>query len=171
MTDYIQSPLEDWLSFQAPQCDSVFPHRHETGCTYSSMVPNWQRCKAGLYTCPNLLWHLLCRHAEALSFWKSTDGVLLHTKSDGKLFNLSRLRAKTKIRPVIMRDFLFADDTAGGLQHMVDELSHACQDFQLAINLKKTNVFVQSIGEPLTITIHDYNSWTWLTNLPALAEQ
>ena len=36
----------------------------------------------------------------------------LRTCSDGKLFNPARLRAKTKVRKAIQRDFLFADDAA-----------------------------------------------------------
>ncbi len=40
------------------------------------------------------------------------DGVYLHTRSDGCLFNLARLRAKTKVRAVTIREALFADNAA-----------------------------------------------------------
>ena len=43
---------------------------------------------------------------------QSTEGVCLHTRSGGKLFNVAHLRAKTKIRQVLIRDILFADDAA-----------------------------------------------------------
>lgn len=46
------------------------------------------------------------------AFSKSDDGVYLHTKSDGNLFNLARLRAKTKVWKVLIREILFADDAA-----------------------------------------------------------
>ncbi|KAI8477889.1 hypothetical protein Bbelb_443750 [Branchiostoma belcheri] len=42
----------------------------------------------------------------------SNDGVYIHTRHDGKLFNLARLRAKTKTIRVLLRELLFADDAA-----------------------------------------------------------
>jgi len=41
------------------------------------------------------------------AFGSSTEGIYLRTRSDGKLFSLSRLRAKTKVREVLIRDMLF----------------------------------------------------------------
>ena len=46
------------------------------------------------------------------AFDTTTEGIYLRTRSDGRLFNLARLRAKTKVREVIIRDMLFADDAA-----------------------------------------------------------
>ena len=43
-------------------------------------------------------------------FDTTTEGIYLRTRSDGRLFNLTRLRAKTKVRKVLIRDMLFADD-------------------------------------------------------------
>ena len=69
------------------------------------------------------------------AFNTSTEGVFLHTRADGKLFNLARLRAKTKVRHVVIREMLFADDAAlvthtmEDLQQLIDKLSHACKDF------------------------------------------
>jgi len=37
---------------------------------------------------------------------------MLHTRSTGGLFNLSRLRAKTKTISVLVREILYADDAA-----------------------------------------------------------
>ena len=48
---------------------------------------------------------LLLKHA-----FHTTDGINLRTRSDGRLFNLARLRAKTNVRKVLIRDMLFADD-------------------------------------------------------------
>jgi len=39
-------------------------------------------------------------------------GIYLRTRSDGRLFNLARLRAKTKVREALIRDMRFADDAA-----------------------------------------------------------
>ncbi|KAI8491983.1 hypothetical protein Bbelb_303560 [Branchiostoma belcheri] len=65
---------------------------------------------------------------QKCAFGSSTEGVYLHKRSDGKLFNLSRLKAKTKIREVLITDLLFADDAAlaahteNKLQILLDEL-------------------------------------------------
>ena len=44
------------------------------------------------------------------AFGTASDGIHLHTKHDGKLFNLKRLRAKTKVTCVLIREMLFSDD-------------------------------------------------------------
>ena len=44
------------------------------------------------------------------AFGASSEGIYLHTRSDVKLFHVSRLKAKTKIQ-VLIRG-LFADDAA-----------------------------------------------------------
>lgn len=95
------------------------------------------------------------------AFRESTEGVHLHTRSDGKLFNLARLRAKTKVRTVLIRELLFADDaalsthTAEALQQLLDRFSYACKEFGLTISIKKTNVMAQDVPLPPTINIDD----------------
>ncbi len=87
------------------------------------------------------------------------DGVYLHTRSDGRLFNL----AKTKVRPVTIRETLFADDlalathTKPALQRLVNRLDQACGEFGLTISLKKTEVMAQGTNSPPSIHIGDYN--------------
>ena len=89
----------------------------------------------------------------------STEVVYLHTRDDGKLFNLARLRAKTKVRHVVIREMLFADDAAlvthtiEDLQQLMDRLSHACKEFGLTISIKKTKVMGQGIVSPPSINI------------------
>ena len=101
---------------------------------------------------------MLLKHA----FDTTTEGIYLRTRSDGRLFNLARLRAKTKVRKVLIRDMLFADDTAvvthtqEELQSMMDCFSQACKDFGLTISLKKTNALGQDTEAPPVITIDDY---------------
>ena len=46
------------------------------------------------------------------AFHGNDDGVSLHTRSDGHLFNLTRLQRKTKVQAVTIREALFADDAA-----------------------------------------------------------
>ena len=98
---------------------------------------------------------LLLKHASG----SSTEGIYLHIRSDGKLFNLARLKATTKIREVFIRDMLFADAAAvsshiqEGLQSLMDCFSQACQDFRLTI---RQNVTAQDVDDPSTININDY---------------
>ena len=80
---------------------------------------------------------LLLKHA----FNTTTEGIYLRTRSDSRLFNIARLRAKTKVREVLIRDMLFADDAAvvahtqEELQSLMDCFPQACKDFGLTISL------------------------------------
>lgn len=93
------------------------------------------------------------------AFKDCEEGVYIHTRADGGLFNIARLRAKTKVLKVLIRDLLFADDAAlvshteDGLQHLVNRFSHACKEFGLTISLKKTEVMGQGTEHPPTISI------------------
>ena len=67
--------------------------------------------KQGCVLAPTLFeifFTLLLRHA----FGIASEGICLWTRSDGRLFNLGCLRAKTKVCEALIRDMLFADDTA-----------------------------------------------------------
>ncbi len=71
------------------------------------------------------------------------EGVYIHTRTGGKLFNIARLRAKTKVTEVLIREMLSADDAAltshteDGLQQLVSRFSYACKEFGLTISLEK----------------------------------
>ena len=101
---------------------------------------------------------LLLKHA----FDTTTEGIDLRTRSDGRLFNLARLRAKTKVRKVLIMDMLFADDAAVAthtqeeIQSLMECFSQPCKDFGLTISLKMTNVLGQDTEAPPLITIDDY---------------
>ncbi len=94
------------------------------------------------------------------AFADCSEGVYIRTRSDGKLFNIARLCAKTKTLKVLIRKRLFTDDAAlashseAGLQRLVDKLSHACKEFGLTISLKKTNLLAQDAETPPIITIN-----------------
>ena len=124
----------------------------------SDSVPINSGVKQGCVLAPTLFgifFSLLLHHAHR----DLTEGVFLRTRSDGKLFNLSRLRAKTRTRTVLIRELLFADDAAlvshteQGLQELVDAFASACRDFGLTISLKKTQILTQSVASPPAITI------------------
>ena len=82
---------------------------------------------------------------------------------DGKLFNLRRLQAKSKVQTEVLDEFLFADDMAKGapteekMQKGVDQVSDSCDSYDLTISIKKTEVVYQPApGKPYkepTITV------------------
>ena len=128
--------------------------------------------KQGCVLAPTLFsifFSMVLKHA----FGTSTEGVYLHTRSDGRLFNLPRLRAKTKIREVLIRDLLFADDAAvtshteQDLQCLMDRLSQACKDFVSPSVWKRpmwwATTWTIHLSSPLT-TI----SWTLSASSPTL---
>ena len=119
------------------------------------------RVKQGCILAPALFgifFALLLRHA----FGTAQEGIYLQTRSDGSLFNLAHLKARTKVHEALIRDMLFADDTTvmthtqRELQLLMDCFSQACKDFGLIISPKKTNALGQDILAPPVITINDY---------------
>ena len=91
------------------------------------------------------------------AFGHASEGIFLHACSDGRIFNLARLTAKKRIRTVLIRDLLFADDaavvahSAQHLQALLVRFSLASKEFGLTICLKKTNILCQ--GTPSTPSI------------------
>ncbi|XP_067895355.1 uncharacterized protein [Heterodontus francisci] len=79
--------------------------------TSSDPFPILSGVKQGCVLAPMLFgifFSLLLSHA----FKSSEEGIFLHTRSGGRLFNLACLRAKTKVRKVLIRELRFADDAA-----------------------------------------------------------
>ena len=74
------------------------------------------------------------------------NGIPIRYRFDGKLFNLRRLQAKSKVQTEVLDEFLFADDMAKGapteekMQKGVDVLSDSCDSYDLTISIKKTEV-------------------------------
>ena len=111
--------------------------RHSKSAAASNKAASLLQCSLGL--------SLACCQKHVLD--TTTEGIYFRTRSDDRLFNLSRLRAKTKVREVLIRDMLFADDAAVAThtqeehQSLMDCFSHACKHFGLTISLKKTNAW------------------------------
>ena len=64
------------------------------------------------------------------AFGDATEGIYFQTRSDGKLCNLSRLIAKSKVQMKYLRDPLFPDDAA--------ITAHSAEDIQkVMIRFKK----------------------------------
>ena len=78
-------------------------------------------------------------------------GVFLQMRTDGRLLNLARLRAKQKVRDILVHELQFADDCAlvthslEDLQEITSNFVSAAKDFGLTISLKKTEVLYQLI--------------------------
>ena len=77
------------------------------------------------------------------------DGVYILSRQSADLFNVAHFRAKTKTTPILMRELLFAYDSAlvahsaEEMQKLVDAFSNASKKFGQKINIKKTEVLHQ----------------------------
>jgi len=88
------------------------------------------------------------------AFHGSVDGVRIRYRADGKLFNLKRFSAKTKVKQDVVRDFFFVDDSAlnttdkAEMQHCLDRVSGVCDDYGLTMSTIKTETMFQpAIGD------------------------
>ena len=78
-----------------------------------------------------------------------TDGVGIHYRFDGNIFNLRRLQAKSKVSSRTIVELQYADDTAicssseEGMQRIVDVFAGAYARLGLTLNISKTEVLYQ----------------------------
>ena len=83
------------------------------------------------------------------AFRNCDHGININYRSDGGLFNLRRLQARTKVNQSVVNSLLFADDCAlntndrGEMQELMDNFSSSCDNFGLTINTKKTEILYQ----------------------------
>ena len=89
------------------------------------------------------------------AFQDGDNGIPIRYRFDGKLFNIRRLQAKSKVQTEVLDEFLFADDMAKGaqteekMQKGVDQVSDPCDSYDLTISIKKTEVVYQPApGKP-----------------------
>ena len=97
------------------------------------------------------------------AFQDGDNCIPIRYRFDEKLFNLKRLQAKSKVQTEVLDEFLFADDMANGattkekMQKGVDQVSDSCDNYDLTISIKKTEVVYQSApGKPYkepTVTV------------------
>ena len=107
---------------------------------------NW--CKAWRLTCTDTVF---CFFVIVLNdaFRDCNQGIYIRYRSSGKLFNIHRFAAQTKVLLALARDLLYADDcdlvahTESDMQCFMDRLSEACRAFGLAISLGRTVVMFQ----------------------------
>jgi len=106
--------------------------------------------KQGCVLAPTLFSLYLSAMLE-VAFEDSSDGVFIQSRHDADLFNISHFKAKTKTCQKIVREMLFADDSAlvahdaETMQRLVDRFSKAAEQFSLKINIKKTECLFQPV--------------------------
>ena len=96
---------------------------------YSEPFPVTNGVKQGCVLAPTLF-SMMFSAMLTDAFRDGDVGVCFRYRTDGSVFNLHRLQARTKVQEDTARDFLFADDCA----------LNACGDFGLTISIKKKEV-------------------------------
>ena len=80
------------------------------------------------------------------AFQDGDNSIPIRYRFDGKLFNLRRLQAKSKVKTEVQDEFLFADDMAKGapteekMQNGVDQVSDSCDSYDLTISIKNWGI-------------------------------
>ena len=89
------------------------------------------------------------------AFQDGDSGIPIRYHFDGKLFNLRRLQAKSKVQTEVLDEFLSADNMAKGasteekMQKSVDQVFDSCDSYDLTISIKKTEVvYKPAPGKP-----------------------
>ena len=83
------------------------------------------------------------------AFRDSEPGINIKFRTDGKLCNPRRLKAVTKVKETVLRDFLFSDDCALNasdeheMQVGMNSFSASCNIFGLTISTKNTEVMLR----------------------------
>ena len=106
------------------------------------------RVKQGCVLAPTLFSIFLSAMLDE-SFRDMGDSVYIQARLSVDLFNIAHFRQKTKPTRILMRELLFADDSAmvahsaEEMQKIVDAFSDMSKKFGLKINIKKTEVLYQ----------------------------
>ena len=114
----------------------------------SDSFPVSNGVKQGCVLAPTLFSIFLSAMLEE-AFRDLDEGVYIQSRQDANLFNMSHFKAKTKTTQILVRELLFADDSAlvahtpEQMQCVVDAFSAASKTFGLQINIKKTEVLFQ----------------------------
>ena len=84
-----------------------------------------------------------------VAFQGRREGVYIQSRQDADLFKVTHFKARTKCTLTLVRELLFADDSAliahspEGMQQVMNAFSDASKKFGLKINIKKTEVLYQ----------------------------
>ena len=160
----LEGSEEDWMPGQVRQhCVRSF-HDGMMGCVLddgeiSSPFDISNGTKQGYVLAP-MLFSIFFAMMLLVAFKDCDLGVSMQFRTDGSVFNLRRLQARTSVFSVILRDLLYADDcvllayTESVAQQLFDRFSNAARRFGLTVSLKKTEVMLQSAkGDSATIPV------------------
>ena len=109
---------------------------------FSDPFPVANGVKQGYVLAPTLFSMMFYAMLTA-AFQDGDNGIPIRYHFDGKLFNLRRLQAKSKVQTEVLDEFLFANDMANGtlrkekMQKGVDQVSGSCDRYDLTISIKK----------------------------------
>ena len=121
--------------------------------------------KQGCVLAPTLFSLYLTAMLE-VAFKDVKEGIYIQTRHGADLFNVAHFKSKTRTTKYLVRELLFADDSAlvahsaAEMQLLVDRFTKAAAQFSLKINIKKTEFMYQPIKvlqsppEPQVITIN-----------------
>ena len=116
----------------------------------SDKFPVQNGVKQGCVLAPTLFSLYLGAMLE-VAFKDVSEGVYIQTRHGANLFKVSQFKAKTLTTRFLVREMLFADDsalvahTAEDMQMLVDCFARAASHFSLKINIKKTECLYQPV--------------------------
>ena len=84
-----------------------------------------------------------------VAFEDADEGIYIQTRANADLFKITQFKAQTLTTKMLVREMLFADDSAivahfaEVIQSLLDKFSKAAKQFSLKINIKKTECLHQ----------------------------
>ena len=130
----------------------------------SEPFPVTNGVKQGCVLAPTLF-SLLFAEMLSSALANTDAGITIRYRTDGRFFDLRRLKANTKVREALIRDFVFADDCAlaahseSELQCLATCFSTAAKAFGLTVSIQKSVVMHQpapaTCGTEPSISIDD----------------
>ena len=78
----------------------------------SEFFPVTNGVKQGCVQAPTLFSLMFAEMLSNTALANTDAGIQIYFRTDGRFFDLRRLKALTKVREALVRDFLFADDCA-----------------------------------------------------------